>query len=202
MYDVTIEEIRRDLRAARPIAPDELRAHVLEIARQQPDDHRRLRLAMPSRRLALVVVPVCVAAALSTAGIYGLATSGDEPRAQFGSEPSHRAEAGRSAEAPTAGQRSPATEPSRRREVASDAASGAALSGRGGLPSPSPTRLQNYDVGLRLRVSGEEGLSRATQRALRITRGLGGYLVHVEYNTATRARGDAYLEVRVPVGRV
>ena len=206
MHDVTIEEIRRDLRAARPSAPDELRERVLAIATRQPEVRRRFRLALPSRRLALVVVPVCLAAAVSAAAIYGLATSWNEPRGQFATPapkgvPDRDAAAGSARQAPVPEEAPWAIEPSAGRAFEPTAPE-ARLSDRGALPTPSATRLQNYDVGLRLRVSGEDGLSRATQRALRITRALGGYLVHVDYNTATRARGDAFLEVRVPVTRV
>lgn len=62
----------------------------------------------------------------------------------------------------------------------------------------SSSRLQRQDVSMRLRV---EDLSRATQRAVRQTRRLGGYVASANYGT-TEARGDSLLQLRVPVANV
>jgi hypothetical protein len=68
--------------------------------------------------------------------------------------------------------------------------------------APSFGRLQRYDETLRLRVADVEGLSRATQRAINLTRGLGGYVGSVSYATAGGKRGGATLVLRVPVGKI
>ena len=71
------------------------------------------------------------------------------------------------------------------------------------LDAPVPTvgRLQRYDASLRLRVDDVDGLSRATQRAITLTRGLGGYVGSIQYATGGK-RGGATLVLRVPVGHV
>jgi hypothetical protein len=71
------------------------------------------------------------------------------------------------------------------------------------LDAPVPTvgRLQRYDASLRLRVDDVNGLSRATQRAITLTRGLGGYVGSIQYATGGK-RGGATLVLRVPVAHV
>jgi hypothetical protein len=59
-------------------------------------------------------------------------------------------------------------------------------------------RAQLYAADITLRVSD---ISRATQRALRITRQLGGHVRTVDYGSRNR-RGSAELVVRVPIERV
>jgi hypothetical protein len=55
---------------------------------------------------------------------------------------------------------------------------------------------------MRLRVKGVEGLSRTTNRAMQITRNLGGFVASVDYGTPTRKNGESYLTVRIPNARV
>jgi len=55
---------------------------------------------------------------------------------------------------------------------------------------------------MRLRVSSLDGLSKATSRAMRITRRLGGFVQSVDYGTPSGGNGDAYLTVRIPVAHV
>ena len=66
----------------------------------------------------------------------------------------------------------------------------------------SPTRLTDVHASMRLRVSSLDGLSKATSKAMRITRGLGGFVQSVDYGTPSRGNGDAYLTVRIPVAHV
>jgi hypothetical protein len=61
-------------------------------------------------------------------------------------------------------------------------------------PAPSPTRLQDYDATLSLRV---RGVSEATKRAVRIAASLGGFPASVEVHGTT-----ADLRLRVPVTKV
>jgi hypothetical protein len=67
--------------------------------------------------------------------------------------------------------------------------------------APSSGRLQRYDATLRLRVHDVDGLSRATQRAINLTRGLGGYVGSIDYATGGK-RGGATLVLRVPVANI
>ena len=72
----------------------------------------------------------------------------------------------------------------------------------GSLHASSPVtpghRAQLYTAQLTLRV---DDLSRSTQRALRTTRRLGGYIRSVDYGSKT-ASGTAELVLRVPIARV
>jgi uncharacterized protein DUF4349 len=69
-------------------------------------------------------------------------------------------------------------------------------------PTPSSSRAQHVQANLRILVDDPNELSTATQRALRTTRRLGGYLVAVDYGTPEATEGTANLRVRVPVSRV
>lgn len=67
------------------------------------------------------------------------------------------------------------------------------------LPSlTSKSRLQQQQVSMRLRV---EDLSRATQKAVRQTRNLGGYVAAANYSTG-KTTGDSQLYLRVPAQNV
>ena len=73
----------------------------------------------------------------------------------------------------------------------------------GGVDLPvNPSRLTEIDASMRLRVASLDALSRATARAMRITRDLGGFVQSVDYGNARGGNGDAYLRLRVPVARV
>jgi hypothetical protein len=73
-----------------------------------------------------------------------------------------------------------------------------ASTGAARVPVAPGGRAQLYSAEITLRV---RDLSGRTQEALRITRGLGGYLRVVDYGEGTR-RGTADLVLRVPIGRV
>lgn len=65
-------------------------------------------------------------------------------------------------------------------------------------PSLTSKRLQQQQVSMRLRVND---LSRATQRAVRQTRNLGGYVAAANYSTG-ETTGDSRLDLRVPAQNV
>jgi hypothetical protein len=173
--DERYDEIVRGLRAL-PGAPAELRGRVLELAAaaDRPRPRRRgLRLA-----LGLGLAAVAAVAAISL-------TSG-------GSQPGQKSAGGKVATPATAGTQhrtelAPTTKPTFGRAV--------------GLPI-SPGRLTEVHASLRLRVSSLDRLSQATARAMRITRGLGGFVQSVDYGTPSGGNGDAYLTVRIPVAHV
>jgi hypothetical protein len=62
----------------------------------------------------------------------------------------------------------------------------------------SKSRLQQQQVSMRLRV---DDLSRATQKAVRQTRNLGGYVAAANYST-NESTGDSRLDLRVPAQNV
>src|SRR4051794_3911999 len=70
------------LRAARPVAPPELRARVRLIAAAAEEPARRRRL--PWRRIALVVAPAALAAAAVSGVVVGLNGARKEPTVRIG----------------------------------------------------------------------------------------------------------------------
>jgi Domain of unknown function (DUF4349) len=74
-FDLT-SPVVRELRAARPVAPESLRQRVAAEARREPE----ARFSLPSwytvRRVALVAVPACLAIAVGVPLIHGIASSG------------------------------------------------------------------------------------------------------------------------------
>src|SRR5215210_2663917 len=74
-FDLT-SPIVRELRAAKPVAPESVRERVVAVARREPE----ARFALPSRyslrRFALVAVPAAFAIAVGVPVIHGLVSSG------------------------------------------------------------------------------------------------------------------------------
>src|SRR5215213_10802858 len=73
-FDLT-SPVVRELRAAKPVAPDAVRERVAAVARREPE----ARFALPSRyslrRFALVAVPACLVVAVGVPLIHGLVNS-------------------------------------------------------------------------------------------------------------------------------
>jgi hypothetical protein len=176
--DERYDEIVRGLRAL-PGPPAELRGRVLELATAADRPRPRRRALTLAVAVALLVVAFVAGIVLTSGG----STSKNASRAaQLAAEPA------------------PATKD--RVELAP--AFGKSLSKGGGsigLPI-SPGRLTEVHASLRLRVSSVNRLSRATARAMKITRNLGGFVQAVDYGTPRGGNGDAYLTVRIPVARV
>jgi hypothetical protein len=173
-----------ELRSGEVAASPELRERVRAIARREPEPPgARFRARLPRRRAALVLVPVCalVAAAVGV----GVFTSGGGTK--------RTTEAGR----PNLGL--DAAPPKARVAGGSvyKAATTPSPTGSGSVP-PSASRHQLYSVDLHLRVSD---LSATTKRAIQFTREWGGYVLRVD-SGADRRAGDAYLTLRIPIGKV
>jgi hypothetical protein len=174
------DRIARGLRAARPIASAGLRARVAALEAPEP----RWTLSRPSRRVVLAVAGAALLASLVAAGVTGLSGSTRPQTAVHGAisrPPAGRSVAGRALQPVPSAEKAPAP---------------------GFGPAIVPTRLQRYDETLRLRVADVDGLSRATQRAISLTRALGGYVGSVSYATAGGKGGGATLVLRVPVAKV
>ncbi len=168
------------LRAAKPSASPELRERVRAIAALTPEPTRPPLLARFSlRRATLVAAPAALALALGAAGVIGLTRSGENERVV--SPPLAAAEKG----VPTTALES-----------------GAATADSAATLPPTAGRLQRYDAELRLRVSDLDALSAATQKAMRITRSLGGYVASAAYDAPETGPGSAMLVLRVPAARV
>ena len=202
--DERFDEIVRELRAL-PGAPEELRDRVLATAAGAEEDRPRRSLRLPRPRLlALVLLPAAAVAVVGLAvGLHGSSTPTAVPAAGRENVGGGGADTKR-APAP-AGKATLTTAHQRTLRAAADRAqkSFGALEARPAVSLPvAPGRLTNVTASLRLRVSGLDGLSRATAKAMRITRGLGGFVASVDYGAPGGRNGDAYLTVRVPVARV
>jgi hypothetical protein len=197
------EGLVSELRATAPVAPEQLRQRVLELA---PVPRRRW--ISSRRRLALVVVPVAVALAVGAALVHGFVSSGSNPQ--------NRADAGAPGLATTgnahssagpvkqqlhAASRQPKATESAPTLAAPNHAFGQALtSGRDSLTIPR-NRVVHAAATLEVRVPNRSALSQKTNKATQIVASLGGYAQSVQYQSSHQGYGSAYLDLRVPVGK-
>ncbi len=191
LVDDRFEQLARELRAARPVPSERLRKRVAVLARvepergREPESRAHILWGRSTKRIALALAVVAIAVPLVGAGVQGLhdSLSSKPPSQVAGRNPSPGPESvqhgSQSAQVPRNGF-------TRDRPAI----------------APNPGRLQQYDAALRLRVGNVDALSKATKRAMRVTRGLGGYVASVGYSTRSGRRGGATLVVRVPVPNV
>jgi hypothetical protein len=160
-----------ELRAAKPIAPSELRERVRLVAAQAPphDPHRRWRRAL------YVGVPV-VAAAIAAAVFIPRHPSQQAVRPPIALQPLTKQIVG---------------------AAASGRPSTPFSSSIAQLPAPSTTRLQRYSASLSLQVKNNAAVSEASKQAVAITHALGGYQQTIDV-TADTGTGYANLELKVP----
>lgn len=163
------------IRAARPRAPEQLRAHVLALREPEPEPPRR---PVWTRRALLVLVPAATIAIVAGLAVVGGRDGGgaDEEAARSGATTALEAA---------------------RPEAAQDAAGERRLGPA--APPPSRNRAQDYRAELTVRV---DDLSGTTSRAMRITRSLGGYIVRADLDSPEVGDGTSRLVVRIPVNRV
>jgi Domain of unknown function (DUF4349) len=209
------------LREETPAAPSELRDRVALIAATPPPPRRTFTL----RRALLWSAPATAVAALTAAVVVGVFTS-STTRSEPAATPAPNLEpkpaappapnlAPKAAPPPREPKAAPA--PSAPKAAPAPRAAAAPMSAprmkpvtlspsqtrdRAAVPAPSGRRAQNVQTSLRILVDDPNSLSTATQRALRTTRRLGGYVVTVSYGTPEPTEGTANLRVRIPVSRV
>jgi Domain of unknown function (DUF4349) len=171
------EAILDQVRASTIEASPELRARVRAIAASAAAETPRRGVSW--RRITLVAVPACLAAAAAVALSVGVLDSGKQHPTQ------------------AAGRERAATLSASADQATPAPAQKAAGTGSANLPSTSG-RAQRYEADLTLKVGD---LSSATKRALRLTRGFHGYVRSVEYGSGAE-RGSATMVVRVPIGSV
>ena len=171
------------LREETPAAPERLRERVALVTATPPPPRRTSAF----RRTLLWAAPAAAAGSLAVAVVIGVITSSSPPAPI--AQPATTEESGRLRSA---------QEDSSRRAYRGTPARGDLRA----IPAPSPRRAQDVQADLRILVEGTDDLSTATQRALRTTRSLGGYLVTVDYGTPEPSEGTANVRVRVPVSRV
>jgi hypothetical protein len=186
LVDDRFEKLAEELRAARPVAPEALRARVRTLGSPPP---RRFDFNVSFRRLVPAVGLAALAAAVGSAGVIGILHASSSSPQRSALPPVQRQE-------PARGVAEKSSQIPRRRADASGAFS-ATLS----APRPATGRLQQYDAVLRVRVSDQQELSQRTQDALRLTRKLGGYVVTARYATPGRS-GEAVLVLRIPIEHV
>jgi Domain of unknown function (DUF4349) len=184
LVDDRFEQLAQELRAARPAASAELRERVRSLAPPPPP-----RFELRPRRVLAVACAAAVAISLSGALAVGLLQGGGRQRVVQGGARSAtvlQQEAVRAAKAPSRG----------------------AFQG-GPVPVPYPggaipaagDRLQNYNAVLTLQVDDRAELAARTSQAMRLTRGLGGYVASAVYNVPGR-RGVSVVALRIPIDRV
>lgn len=191
-FEREFEQLVRDLRALPTAAPDEIRTRVRSLG--EPAPRRWVFPRIGVRRAMLVLVPACLLALVSAAVVHGLLSSSSRKntdtfaaaRATPGSQ-----HAG-AARGPTLG------------PLKSAPSYGAGLSPSAApeIPAPNPTRHQDYQADLRVRVKDLDSLGRQTAQAMRVTRDLGGYVASVEQSTSVGQPGEADLSLRIPVAHV
>jgi Domain of unknown function (DUF4349) len=173
------------LREETPGAPSELRERVALIAATTPPPRR----TPPWRRVLVWAGPVALTASCLAAVAVGLSSALDS---------SQPVDESTGTPAATVGQ----LERQFKADVAENEAPERLGRRRAPSPFPSTNRAQDVQANLRILVDDPDGLSTATQRALRTTRRLGGYLVTVTYGTPEPTEGTANLRVKIPVSRV
>jgi len=160
-----------ELREAAPQASEGLR----ELIRTMPDDQRHRRVAV--RPALVAAAAIALAIALAGAVIGGLTGSGNE---RHGTVQASRAPDARTLQPPHGA----SVQPQDTRQFAPS------LTAR--------SRLQKQQIAMRLRV---DDLSGATQRAVRTTRRLGGFVAGADYATGSDG-GNSRLALRVPVANL
>jgi hypothetical protein len=190
-------DIVRELEGARPVASQALRSRIqsLEPAPTRARTRERLLTGLARRRRLLIALPAAALVAVAAAGITGALENG--------SSPSQTERLG--AALPNTPERD-ANKTSADQAFAEGAVAKTALApspgaATGGYSAPQPAidRAERYAAQLTLEVADGDAVSAATQRALRITRDLGGYIVSTQVSTSEV--GSASLTLRVPHAR-
>ena len=178
MSETRFENALQELRESAPRAPERLREHVTALP-ARPQRSFRFRPALA----AAIALAIAVGLGAVIGGVTGSESPELAPDARFRAALPERKSPG-----------SPTTElPGvRDQKRAGEATGGVTFTGAPSLTAKS--RLQQQQVSMRLRV---DDLSRATQKAVRRTRNLGGYLAAANYATGESA-GDSTLDLRVP----
>ncbi len=145
------------------------------------------------RRQLLVVLPAAALVAVAAAGITGALESGSSP--QLDATPTERTASPGYETVTDADSLAQGSVAKTNLAPAPDATTGGAAT----APPPATDRAERYAAQLTLEVADGDAVSAATQRALRVTRDLGGYIVSTQVSTSEV--GSASLTLRVPHAR-
>lgn len=205
-FEIEHAALIAELRATPLHAPDSLRSRVLANA---PAVRRSTRFRRPPRRLALVAVPLALAVAVTAAVVHGIVRSGAEAvPARNGLVLGSTANR---ALAPLITRHAPVhstTTPSdySAAQVATGSVVEKSLKQSAQLDAPTLAggsgRLVHADAQLAVQEGSASALSSATSHATQIVSSLGGFAQSVNYATAHDGSGSAFLDLRVPVGKV
>lgn len=180
-------ELVRELRALPIAAPPHVRERVRALGEPEP---RPPRVSLPSlRRTLLVLAPACLVVLLGVALVRGLTASPPASHGEFATQGRTKSLSGHNGAVP-------------RPNVGTALDQPQTLAPTRALPAPSPSRHQDYEADLRVRVKDLDTLGRATAAAMRVTTELGGYVASVQQSTTAGAPGEADLVLRIPVAKV
>jgi Domain of unknown function (DUF4349) len=191
-FEREFEELVRDLRALPTAAPAQLRQRVRALGEpgHKPSALDRLR-SFPLRRSLFVLAPACVLALVVAAVVHGIVSSGEHRQTLTYVQPGRALKGGTEHGASGADRTPP---------VFGQATTQTPL--ELGLPGPTPSRYQDYEAWMTVRVKDLQGLTDQTNEAMRVVRSYGGYVASVEQSTTAGQPGEADLVLRVPVARV
>ena len=178
--EASLQGLALNLRSGAPVATEALRGRVRALGAARPHGRRLL----PPRRLALVLAPLALAAALASLVVGGDVSIPGRATGQV--DTAHGPEV-RAAKQVLRPQRLVPT-------VVSPNPAYAPLLTRNG-------RAQHVNMWIDLRVRDADRLSSAANDAMRITRELGGFVASSTVGTQWD-EGRAELALRVPVGKV
>jgi Domain of unknown function (DUF4349) len=194
-------DIVRELHGARPVASQALRSRIqsLEPAPVRARAHQRFLSGLTRRRGLLIAVPAAALVAVAAAGITGALENGSSPSQseRLGAPSTQQATAPDQDASTTSTDQSLAE--GAVAKTALVAPTPGAATGQYSAPQPAIGRAERYAAQLTLEVKNGDAVSAATQRALRITRDLGGYIVSTQVSTSEV--GSASLILRVPHAR-
>lgn len=196
-FEREFEELVRDLRALPTAAPEHVRERVRALG--QPAQPPRLRdraLAFPWRRSLLVLAPACVLGLVAAAVVHGVLNSSPK-REVAATSRSNPLELQKGVQRGVAGGK-----PEEQHFGALTDTTLAATPFKSLLPAPTPTRYQDYEAWMTVRVKDLDTLSDRTNEAMRVVRSYGGYVVSLEQSTAPGRPGQADVVLRVPIARV
>jgi Domain of unknown function (DUF4349) len=193
-------DIARELQGARPVASQALRSRIqsLEPAPTRARARERLLTGLARRRRLLIALPAAALVAVAAAGITGVLENGSSPsQTERLGAPATQQVTAPDEEA----NKTSADQAFAEGAVAKTALAPSAGAATGGYSAPQPAidRAERYAAQLTLEVKDGDAVSAATQRALRITRDLGGYIVSTQVSTSEV--GSASLILRVPHAR-
>jgi Domain of unknown function (DUF4349) len=191
-------DLATTLREETPAAPSELRERIAYITATAPPPRRTPSL----RRILVWSGPAALTASCLAALVVGLSTALDAGRVDNENAARSIPPVSRNLERQFKADSAKGETRERREAQPSTLSPALAPESKAAVPGPTPNRAQNVQASLRILVDDPDDLSAATQRALRTTRRLGGYLVTVNYGTPEPTEGTANLRVKIPVSRV